>query len=70
MKCKCLEIISGMLPIEGASFKEPAQAMLKLISSYMNYQEPRVRSASFKALVNHLILSRANLDHSFIESSA
>lgn len=53
VKCKCLEIISGLLPIEGAAFKEPAQAILKLISSYMNYQEPRVRSASFKALVNY-----------------
>ncbi|XP_059486442.1 integrator complex subunit 4 [Neocloeon triangulifer] len=51
VKCKCLEIIGILLPIEGTSFKDSSLAMLKLIATYTNYQEPRVRSAAFNAMI-------------------
>ncbi|XP_065337471.1 integrator complex subunit 4 [Cloeon dipterum] len=51
VKCKCLEVIGILLPIDGPNFKESSLAMLKFISSYTNYQEPRVRSSAFNSMI-------------------
>lgn len=48
VKCKCLEIIGSQTPIcTGAE----AEALLKLVSSYFNHDDARVRSQAFSAFI-------------------
>ncbi|KAF4521167.1 hypothetical protein B566_EDAN011617 [Ephemera danica] len=49
VKCHCLQLISRLLPLEGG--KEQAQVMLRLVGHYTHYQDPRVRTAAFEAML-------------------
>lgn len=48
VKCKCLEIIGSQSPV---STGEEAEALLKLVSSYFNHDDARVRSQAFSAFI-------------------
>lgn len=49
VKCHCLQLIGRLLPLEGG--KEQAQVMLRLVGHYTHYQDPRVRTAAFEAML-------------------
>ncbi|KAJ8873576.1 hypothetical protein PR048_024394 [Dryococelus australis] len=53
VKCRCLELLGDLLPVSGASAPDlaTAQATLHLIGDYGHCDEPRVRSAAFKAMM-------------------
>lgn len=48
VKCRCLEIIGAHAPI---SEGEEAEGLLKLVSSYFNHDDARVRSQAFSTFI-------------------
>lgn len=48
VKCKCLEIIGSQTPV---CTGEEAEDLLKLVSSYFNHDDARVRSQAFSAFI-------------------
>ncbi|XP_071440620.1 integrator complex subunit 4 [Hetaerina americana] len=50
VKCKCLELIGSLLPVGGPA--DVTQSMIHLVGDFTHSQEPRVRSAAFKAMLS------------------